>query len=91
MSYLNPLRFPSSPKLNVRGAFGGLNHKNPFKGIACKSHRLPHHSRHIEGARDTRPSYHARRRDDIFDIVYFNGGEVRPFRDTNPIPCAFLP
>lgn len=70
-----------------------MKHKNPFRGIACSNGSFygPQFFRHIEGARDSRRAYPAESREEAFRLLYFNEGDIRPFRTNNPIPCAFLP
>jgi hypothetical protein len=69
-----------------------MKHKNPFRGIACSngSSYGQQFFRHVEGARDTRPTYHTRHRGELIRKMFFDGFlEVTPFRDTNPVPCLF--
>jgi hypothetical protein len=90
VSHLNPFR-KTKPTQKLKGAFGGLNRKNPFKGIACATHRVPHYSRHIEGARDTRPTFHTHHRDQCLRRIFDRTIVIPTHRDSNPIPCVFLP
>jgi hypothetical protein len=79
--YTNPFRsrfYITKPS----GSYGGLNRKNPFRGIACGSPRNPSMERHIEGARDTDRALRMNQENVTFGV---------PFRMNNPIPCVFLP
>lgn len=69
-----------------------MKHKNPFKGIACSNGSAygPQYFRHIEGARDTRRTFHGRYRDALLDAI-FKGSPVpsEDQRETNPHPVSF--
>jgi hypothetical protein len=77
-----------------------MKRKNPFRGIACGSQ--PHWSktmasgqrlfRHIEGARDTRPTFLRERRKQLLRMIFTAQATAIPtHRDSNPMPCVFLP
>jgi hypothetical protein len=87
--YTNPFRsraFYTKPS----GSFGGLNRKNPFRGIACASPRNASDERHIEGARDTRPTFQTHYRDQCYRALVDPAVVIPEHFDSNPIPCAFL-
>jgi hypothetical protein len=96
--YTNPFR-SRSYNTKPSGGHGGLNRKNPFRGIACGSQ--PHWSktlnsgqrlfRHIEGARDTRPTHNTHHRDQCLRRIFDRTIVIPTHRDSNPIPCVFLP
>lgn len=66
-----------------------MNRKNPFRGIACPS---PNYHRRIDGARDTRRTFHGRYRDALITaILTAEPMDAVDHRDMNPIPCAFMP
>lgn len=67
-----------------------MKHKNPFKGIACSngSSYGPQYFRHIEGARDSRPAWPQRHRDELF-MAAFRPTTITPFRDTQIHPLHF--
>ncbi len=69
-----------------------MNHKNPFRGIACSngSHYPLNFFRHIEGARDSRPTYHTRHRGQLLLRAFVDRTLViGPFRDVNAHPVMF--
>jgi hypothetical protein len=88
-----------STQSHPKGQFGSTEKKNPFRGIACGSQ--PHWSntmasgqrlfRHIEGARDTRPTFHTHHRDQCLRSIFDRTIVIPTHRDSNHIPCVFLP
>lgn len=78
-------------RVGNQGAHGKNRPKNPFRGIACSngsSYPL-NFFRHVEGARDTRPSFCTRRRGELLRSVFSGTISVTPFRDTNWHPAGF--
>lgn len=75
----------------VGGAFGMRSRKNPMHGIACASPRKKCEERHIEGARDTRPTHPTYYRDQALRSIFDRSIVLPTHRDTNPHPVAFLP
>lgn len=69
-----------------------MKHKNPFKGIACSNGSAygPQYFRHIEGARDTRRTFHGRYRDALLDAIITGEPMVSvDHRDIQTHPVSF--
>lgn len=68
-----------------------MKRKNPFRGIAHSNGSSYNQSyfRHIEGARDTRPAWPRRCREELLDFAITGTTPVHPFRDINPVPAGF--
>lgn len=70
-----------------------MNRKNPFRGIACSNSSSYRQDffRHVEGARDTRPTFHTHHRNQCLRRMVDPTIKIPTHRDSNPIPCVFLP
>lgn len=79
-------------KRGADGKNGKVGRKNPFRGIAHSNGSAygPRFFRRVDGARDSRPTFHTRYRDALVRAIVSASKGIQ-FRDSNPIPCAFLP
>lgn len=69
-----------------------MKRKSPFRGIAHSngSSYGQRYFRHVEGARDMRPAWPKRYRDDcLIHALRLCTTDIRPFRDINPVPVSF--